>query len=241
MTEQETEIETQAIIFAKANRTRIARELTDLGKYPADQLPVSIFMCGSPGAGKTEASKAFIEVFDETGIIRLDPDELRVYFQEYTGKNSYLFQKAVSFIVERTLDRIFNNDQSFILDGTLSNFDIACKNIDRSLMRNRAVLIIFVYQEPVLAWEFVQAREKLEGRGILPSIFIDQFLNSQKVVRQVKTKYGASIKIDLLIKNNDGSTRIYHDDITAVEHHIEKEYTRAELVRLLNLPPEPIS
>ena len=100
MTEQETEIETQAIIFAKANRTRIARELTDLGKYPADQQPVSIFMCGSPGAGKTEASKAFIEVFDETGIIRLDPDELRVYFQEYTGKNSYLFQKAVSFIVE---------------------------------------------------------------------------------------------------------------------------------------------
>lgn len=240
MTEQETEIETQAVTYAKANRTRIARELTDLDKFPADQQPVSIFMCGSPGAGKTEASKAFLEMFDETGIIRLDPDELRVFFQEYTGENSFLFQKAVSLIVERTLDRIFNNNQSFILDGTFSNFDIACKNIERSLKRNRAVLIIFVYQEPTLAWEFVQAREKLEGRRILPTTFIDQFLNSQEVVRQVKAKYGAVIKIDLLIKNNDGSTRIYHDNITDVQHHIKKKYSRTELIRLLNLPPEPI-
>ena len=197
-------------------------------------------MCGSPGAGKTEASKAFLEMFDETGIIRLDPDELRVFFQEYTGENSFLFQKAVSLIVEPTLDRIFNNNQSFILDGTFSNFDIACKNIERSLKRNRAVLIIFVYQEPTLAWEFVQAREKLEGRRILPTTFIDQFLNSQEVVRQVKAKYGAAIKIDLLIKNNDGSTRIYHDNITDVQHHIKKKYSRTELIRLLNLPPEPI-
>ncbi|MGI2214537.1 hypothetical protein [Shewanella oncorhynchi] len=43
MTEQETEIETQAVTYAKANRTRIARELTDLDKFPADQQPVSIF------------------------------------------------------------------------------------------------------------------------------------------------------------------------------------------------------
>jgi hypothetical protein len=103
-------------------------------------------MCGSPGAGKTEASKAFLEMFDDTGIIRLDPDELSVFFQEYKGENSYLFQKAVSLIVERTLDKIFKNDQSFILDGTFSSFDIACNNIERSLKRNRAVLIIFVYQ-----------------------------------------------------------------------------------------------
>lgn len=102
------------------------------------------------------------------------------------------------------------------------------------------MLIIFVYQEPTLAWEFVQAREKLEGRRILPTTFIDQFLNSQEVVRQVKAKYGAAIKIDLLIKNNDGSTRIYHDNITDVQHHIKKKYSRTELIRLLNLPPEPI-
>ena len=38
----------------------------------------------------------------------LAPDELRHYFEQYTGDNSFLFQRAVSFIVERTLDNAFN-------------------------------------------------------------------------------------------------------------------------------------
>ncbi len=43
MIEQEADIEVRAIRYAKANRTRIARELTDFSLYPADENPVSIF------------------------------------------------------------------------------------------------------------------------------------------------------------------------------------------------------
>jgi len=53
---------------------------------------------------------------------------------------------------------MFKNNQSFLLDDTLSNLDVARKNIERSLRKGREVLIIFVYQEPELAWRFVQAR-----------------------------------------------------------------------------------
>ncbi len=55
MTDQE--ITLQAIEFAKKNKLRIARELTDPNKYKPTAHPVSVFMAGSPGAGKTEFSK----------------------------------------------------------------------------------------------------------------------------------------------------------------------------------------
>ena len=98
------ELERQAITYAKNNRTRIARELTDKNRFPPDARPVSVFMAGSPGAGKTEASKAFLEEIGADNVLRLDPDELRELIPGYTGDNSYLFHRAVSFIVERTLN-----------------------------------------------------------------------------------------------------------------------------------------
>ncbi|WP_351018659.1 zeta toxin family protein [Shewanella sp. AC91-MNA-CIBAN-0169] len=81
----------------------MAREQTNLNTFPADLQSVSIFMYGSPGAGKKKASKTFIDMFDDTGTIRLAPNQLRVFFQKYTGENSCLFQKAVSFIIARPL------------------------------------------------------------------------------------------------------------------------------------------
>ncbi|MBF4349020.1 zeta toxin family protein, partial [Vibrio anguillarum] len=142
-----------------------------------EESPASVFMSGSPGAGKTESSKELVASItdDQTQVLRIDPDDLRVEFEDYDGSNSYLFQRAVVTLVERAMDYIFKNDQSFLLDGTLSSYHVAEKNIQRSLDKNRDVLIIFVYQRPELAWEFVNAREKVEGRKILPEHFVEQF------------------------------------------------------------------
>jgi len=222
----------RAVTFAKKNRTKIARELTDKKKYPAEENPVSVFMAGSPGAGKTEVSKSFSEKMGGD-IIRLDPDELRDLFLDYNGSNSFLFQKGVIILVERTLDFLFKNNQSFVLDGTLSHLGVARKNINRSLSKDRDVLIIFVYQEPKLAWKFVQARENVEGRKILPNIFIDQFFGSQNVVNQIKKQYGNQVRIDLLIKNNYGSVQKYHADIQSVDQYLKVKMTREELEALV--------
>ena len=237
MTEDEKRIEQQAIKFAKKNRTAIANELTDRERFPPEDEPVAVFMAGSPGAGKTETSREFLQEVEATNVIRLDPDELRHYFEQYTGDNSFLFQRAVSFIVERTLDNAFKRKQSFLLDGTLSNYAIAEKNIIRAIDRGRDVLVLFVYQSPELAWKFVQSREKVEGRRINPEIFVEQFLDSQAVVRKLKQQFGGQIKIDLLLKDNEGGTRMYHANIQAVENHVKQKFTRETLTTLIQSQP----
>lgn len=233
LSENEEQIAERAIKFAKENRTQIARNLTDKLQFPTEKEPVSVFMAGSPGAGKTEASKLFLDEIGANNVVRLDPDDLRHYFEEYRGTNSYLFQSAVSFIVERTLDFAFKNDQSFLLDGTLSNHGVAHRNIERSLRRKRQVLILFVYQKPEFAWEFVQAREKEEGRRIEPAVFVEQFLGAQTVVNELKGEFGSRIQVDLLVKNNKGHTRFYHDNVDEIEHYITERYTRKQLLELI--------
>ena len=133
--------------FARANRKQIAKELTDKGLYIPEAFPISIFMAGSPGAGKTEFSTALIHL-EEGGqekAIRIDGDELRNRLPGYNGTNSFLFQGAVSILVEKIHDLVLENKQSFILDGTFSNYPKAAQNIERSLHRGRRVFMMYVY------------------------------------------------------------------------------------------------
>ena len=171
---EDIRVESEALEFARKNKKRIAKRLTDPAIFVPEENPVSVFMAGSPGAGKTEASLALLQKLGDGAIIRIDPDELRSEFASYDGGNAWLFQKAVSVLVDRIHDVALDQKQSFLLDGTLSNFDRAQKNISRSLKKERAVQILYVYQEPMLAWEFVQKREAAEGRRIRPEHFVEQ-------------------------------------------------------------------
>ena len=161
---------------------------------------MSVFMAGSPGAGKTEASIELLSQFDENGskVLRIDPDELRSEFEGYTGGNSWLFQPAVSILVEKIHDLALDQRQSFLLDGTLANYEIAERNIERSLRKGRTVLILYVYQRPDLAWNFVQARERVEGRKIPIEEFVRQYFAARDVVNRLKQHFGGSIEVDLL-------------------------------------------
>ena len=193
LTALEDKLISEALSFARKNKKEIAKELTTKDIYPAEDEPVSLFMAGSPGAGKTEASKNLIAEIttDNQKILRIDSDELRARFDAYDGRNSHLFQGAVSILVDCILDFAFKNKQSFVLDGTLSNIVIARKNIERSLKkkRNRYVQILYVYQNPIKAWEFVQARERLEGRKILKNDFIKQYFAAREVVNSLKGEF----------------------------------------------------
>ncbi len=113
-------------------------------------------------------------------ILRIDADELREHFREcgYDGKNSHLFQKAATRLVHEIHDAALKSKISFLLDGTFAGEPMARQNIQRSLKRNRDVFVLFVYQSPFIAWNFVQKREKLEGRRILPQDFAEKFCAS---------------------------------------------------------------
>lgn len=122
-----------------------------------------------------------------------------------------------------------------MLDGTLSNYDKAADNIFRSLKKERAVQILYVYQEPMLAWEFVRSREALEGRRILPEHFIEQYFASRNAVNLLKKTFGSKLKVDLLLKNTDNSNRLYKAGIDQIDNHVPEKYTSTSLAKLLGV------
>lgn len=237
MTEEEVAIEARAIEFAKAHRTRIAREVACIKTYPGEDHPVSVFMAGSPGAGKTEISKAFVENITEMGIptLRIDPDDFRGRFPEYTGNNSRLFQRGVNSIVERLHDLVLKQKQSFLLDGTLSNVEIAKRNIERSLRHNRSAVIIYVYQDPLQAWEFVKARELTEGRNIPKSEFIRQLFAARAAVLELKSAFRLQLSVDVIVKNIDGTNKHIelNADAQTIDALVTIGYSAEELDQIL--------
>lgn len=229
-------IKKQAEEFARIHRKEIAKELTDISRFAPEDIPVSIFMAGSPGAGKTEYSKSLIDIFGQT-TIRIDGDEFRQRMPGYTGNNSQLFNTAVSLIVERVHDLALDNKQTFILDGTFSKYEKAASNIKRSLSKNRIVFIFYVYQKPDVAWKFTQAREVLEGRNIPKNAFIEQFINSRNTIEQIQNEFKGKVLV-FLVKRNFETHEIEKvvalDDTTAqIDQYLEKRYTQSDLETLL--------
>jgi predicted ABC-type ATPase len=167
-------------------------------------------MAGSPGAGKTEASIALINLFADTAILRIDPDERRSEFADYEGGNAWIFQSGVSILVEKILDCAFDQRQSFVLDGTLSNIDVARRNVDRSLRKGRFVQILYVYQNPLLAWDFVKAREEAEGRRIRPEHFVDQYFAARGFTKGAKSPFADFIRN----AKSEQKKRVYSEVLT---------------------------
>jgi hypothetical protein len=177
-----------------------------------------------------------VNLFADTAILRIDADELRSEFPAYAGTNSWLFQGGVSILVDKILDFALDQRQSFILDGTFSNIDVARRNVDRSLKKGRFIQILYVYQSPVLAWGFVNAREAAEGRRIHKEHFIQQYFAARDVVNALKLEYQGDVHVDLLLKHIDNSGRLYKAGVDKIDYHIPEQHTRADLEAMLGAP-----
>lgn len=231
------EIIAKAIAEAKKMKKALAKTMVD--HLPQEETAVSVFMAGSPGAGKTETARNILNMFkDQNGVsslVHIENDELRKEFEDYHGENSPLFQRAATLLVEAIHDRALQKDVSFILDSTLSSFDKAKNNIERSLKRGRYVQIIFVYQEPEQAWRLVKARETVEGRRVPAEVFVTQFMQSQHVVSELKKIFGPDINIMFIEKNIDGKSEKPHFDVTDIDALLSKKYNRESLETIVGL------
>lgn len=234
-TPAEEAIHLEAIAFAKANHKAIVQEL--LKDAVTDTGPVSVFMAGAPGAGKTEVSLHLLNMLqtqEQIEMFRLDPDELRKLFPGYTGSNSRLFQSGVSVLVSKTHEQLLKKGVSFMMDGTLSSLSVARENISRSLKRGRIVQIFYVYQKPELSWRFVQEREVQEGRNIPLDVFIRQYFASRDVVNHLKNEFGDAIEVNVIVKNLDGSMpKTPGVNVESVDALIPETYTVEGLQHLL--------
>lgn len=235
LTPEEKIIKESAILYAKKYKKRLAKELASKAIYKPETDPVSVFMAGSPGAGKTEVAQALIKLFEvsDAHILRIDVDAVREYFEGYNGSNSHLVQAGANIIVEAIHDHAIKHSQSFIFDGTFANYEKAKLNIERSLKRGRSVQIIYVYLDPKQAWEFVKARESVEGRRILPDLFIKQYFDARDVVNRIKAEFGNNVHVDLLVKNLDGSRKFYRDNIVKIDNHLVEKYDSCSILDIV--------
>jgi len=231
MTDEEKKIEATAFQWVKKNKQFIYAKFAELSSYQSDSFPTTIFMAGSPGAGKTEVSRRLAEIFEQQPVI-IDADEIRKLIDGYTGKNAYLFQKAANKGVNMLYDYVCKKGLNAIMDGTFAYAD-PIGNIEHSLKYNRNVEIYFLYQDPLLSWEFTKKREEKEFRNVPKSVFITSYLKSLENVKFVKQEFKGKIKLNLVIKDFVKGIHALELNESNIESFLPKVYTSDELEKFL--------
>lgn len=221
--------------FIKANKNLLFETFASSSIYKSREKPITLFMSGSPGAGKTEYSKALIETAREKAnpIVRIDADEIREIIPQYNGHNSDAVQRAASTGVHKLYDYCLKNKLDAMIDGTFANFEIAKRNTQRAIDRNREVAIYYVYQDPLIAWDFTKKREKLEGRRVSREVFIKAFFNARINVDKIKSIYKDQIKLYLVFKNYSNNVYKFYPQIKNIDKYIQDNYTIQSLDKLL--------
>lgn len=232
--QQDDELAEEAIKYVKAHQKEIVRHHT-AGFIPSSR-PISIFMAGSPGAGKTEFSRRLVADAlggDTKHMLRIDPDEVRESLPCYIPGRAQVFQRAVAIAVEKIHDFALENKLNFILDGTLSNLEVATKNIDRSLAKKRPVFILYVYQDPAVAWTFTQQREVVEGRNIPKSVFVEQFFAARRNAQVCKDTYGKEVVLEVITRNIKTNSYQHWFNVDNIDGLIKDDYNKELLLKIL--------
>lgn len=230
LNEQEKQLALQARAYIKEHRDEIIAKF--VAGVEAVDTPVSIFMAGSPGAGKTEFSRRLLERLGGN-MVRIDADDVRDMLPQYQGANAYVVHGAAALGVEKLYDFVLKNRLHALIDGTFQNYDKEANNINRSLHDKRAVEIFYVFQSPVVAWGFTQKREAVEGRNIPKAVFIDTLFAANENVKRIKRAFGDRVALHVVLKNitNDQEEILYNTD--EVDKYVNIGYTTDELKALL--------
>ncbi|HAT74366.1 MAG: Zeta toxin [Candidatus Moranbacteria bacterium GW2011_GWF2_36_839] len=218
--------------YIKSNKKILIQKFASPAVYESKKIPATIFMAGSPGAGKTEFSKNLIKILDKP-LVRIDADEIRELFPDYTGSNSHLFQSACSKGVEILYDHILHKKYDAIIDGTLASIGVARKNISRALNHDRLVAIFYLYQDPKIAWEFTKAREEKEGRRITKDVFVDTFFKAKENVDALKEIFGDKIVLFLIEKDFKHDVEKFRINIPSIDNLLKIDYTPQTLKKML--------
>ena len=232
MSDDEQQLIEEAYQYIKEHKNELIERFADPKIYKPDGRPVSLFMAGSPGAGKTEVSKRLIEQFGGNLPVRIDADDIRSIFPNYTGANSHIFQRACTLGVNLLFNYVLHNSMSAILDGTFA-YERAMENIERSLNHNRRVIIYYLFQDPAVAWKFTKIREKKEGRRVSKEVFINSFVRARENVASAKAHFGDKIILNLIIKDFTMSFETAFPNTDTIEKYLPKVYTKEELEKLL--------
>lgn len=224
----------EAKYFIKKEKRTMIKKFADLEKFPSSEKPFSFFMAGSPGAGKTEFSKRLIEIMSPVSIVRIDADEIKEFIPQYNGKNSDIVQGAASIGVDNLNYYTLKHRQNSIMDGTFASYSVARRNIINCLNKKRHISIFYIYQDPIIAWDFTRKREILEGRYIPKKAFIDSFFKAKENVQKIKEEFGEKVELNLVLKNDKNEDEEIKSNISSsIDDFTIISYTKKSLNTIL--------
>ncbi len=227
--DEEIKVQQDACENIKSRKDELIQSFI-IAKRPINIPFTTIFMAGSPGAGKTEFAKRYIPLtFDKNSndardlfksinlkiedfdslLIRIDVDEVREFIPQYkktdrkegTKGNAHVIQKAANKGLDFLREYCFKHTIPFLHDGTFGNLKTMRELVSKSIKLGRVVRIYYLYLDPLKAWEFTKAREFVEGRNILKEKFVEQFFASKLNVETVKEEFGDSVVLDVIVKD----------------------------------------
>jgi len=196
--------------------------------------PLTFFMAGSPGAGKTEYSRNFIKEIKEN-ILRIDADEIRAICPGYCGFNAHLFQEASTIGVNKLYDFSLKKKINVLIDGTFSNYDYSEKNIKRAIDKGRKIEIFYIFQDPKLAWSFTQKREGVEKRRISLDVFARDFILAKDNVQKIKKKFNKKVGLTLIKKDYYNRDEKIWFNVSSVDEYIKFNYNKKTILDLLSI------
>lgn len=232
---EEKRLEEEAVRFLKMHVKDLIQKFAASIPEHGREAAVSIFLAGSPGAGKTEFSKGLVQLFPEHPPLRIDADEIRAWLPGYRGEFAHVFQAACTIGVDKLHDYALDHHLSFILDGTFAYKNYR-QNMERSLKRGRTVEIYYLYQPPEIAWDFTQKREAVERRRVSKAGFIEAFVSARENVREAKNLFGDRIKVHVMVRNLlTGEEKAYRNvaNAAAFDAAAPRRYTRDELEKMI--------
>lgn len=100
------------------------------------------------------------------------------------------------------------------------------ENLQRAINRGRSVGIIYLYQDPFVAWNYTKKREQIEGRTVPKSVFIKAYFSARTNVRIAKEQFGDNITLDVFEKDeNNDFERKAHLNVRNFHDYIKEKYT----------------
>lgn len=227
-----------ALQFIKAHKRELINKFCSISEFPPSLKPFTMFMAGSPGAGKTEFSKSIIPELQkrdpESKIVRIDADEIREMIPQFNGHNSSEVQRGAIKGVEIIFDEVHHNGQNCILDGTFQNYEAAHRNITRALTKDRSVGIFYIYQDPLVAWEFTKQREAVEHRNVPKETFIKAFFQSKENVLKMKGEFGRKLELNVIIQDETNHVKKLLLKTETIAKKLHASYTMGSLEKLLD-------
>lgn len=257
LTLEDKRVQNQAIDYLKKHKDDLIRNFI-IAKNPLRVGFATIFMAGSPGAGKTEFSKRYMSIATDKKdselkqwsqklnidiasvdclLIRIDVDEIREFFPQYRKTdnkkgmqgNAHIVQKAANKGLNIVRNYCLDNNISFLHDGTFGNYKTMKKIIKQSLRIGRDIHVFYLYLDPLEAWKFTKAREYIEGRNIIKEKFIEQYFNSQENVSKIKEEFEQKVKIHCVLKNKENEVQKIELNLPNLDQFFNRHYTKGTI------------